>query len=513
MMDDNKKRMKRGVAFPVRLLIIVLLLLAEVGLVFAMVAYMRVNMAVVYTVFQLIGVALVVYIVNKPDNPSYKMSWVVFIILLPLAGCFFYMIRGGSRVLPRVKKRMAALDSTAAEHMPQQPEVAERLKAEYPQAWRQSQYLYRGSTFPVYDGTDAEFLAPGEKMLERLIEELQKAEKSIFIEFFILAEGIMWDSIHKILKEKAAAGVDVRIIFDDFGSIQRQSRGFIKRMRADGIKTAVFNPLRPSIDMFMNNRNHRKIVVIDGSTAFTGGVNIGDEYINLWKRHGYWLDSAVMIKGSAVYSFTLMFMNMWSFINGTDYSAPGRPAAVQGARGFVQPYCDGPFNKENPAEKLYMQILHTAQKYVYITTPYLILDDEMEIMLKLAAQSGVDVRIVTPKIRDKWYVHPVTRSYYTGLMKKGIHIYEYTPGFIHSKLFVSDDSVATVGSVNMDYRSFYFHFECGTWLCGDKAVADVKRHVDDIIAQSEEITLASMKSEPLHKKIGRSLLRLFAPFM
>ncbi len=507
-----KKTSRRGFKISFRLIIVGLLVLVELVAVLAMIGWLKVSFFAIYSAFQFIGALPVIYIINKPDNPSYRFAWIMFIVLVPMVGCFFYLLRGGSRVLPRVKKRMRAIESSAAAELVQDAAVAKQLETEHPNAARQSAYLYSRSGLPVYDATDAEYISPGEKILPRVLTELEKAERSVYLEFFIISEGIMWDSIHKILKEKAARGVDVRVIFDDFGSINRQSRGFISELRADGIKVSVFNPLRPSIDMFMNNRNHRKIIVIDGKVAVTGGFNIGDEYINHWVRHGYWMDSAMILKGRAARSFEMMFLGMWSFINNSAYAPPPLPEPVK-AEGFVQPYCDGPFNLDNPAQELYLQILHTAKDYVYITTPYLILDDKMEITLALAAESGVDVRIITPKVRDKWYVHPVTRSYYAKLLRAGVKIYEYTPGFMHAKLFVSDDTVATVGSVNMDYRSFYFHFECGAWLCGSKAVTDIREHFEQLVAESEEITLAALKAEPLHTKLKQAILRLFAPFM
>lgn len=507
-----KNPLKRGQPVSFRLIVIGLCILAQLGLTLFLIYKFKIRTIEIYTLFQFIGIALAIYILNKPDNPSYKFAWIMFIILLPLVGCFFYMIRAGSRVSPSVKRRMKRAESAAAEQLIPDRDCASQLKSKHPQAARQSDCLQRLSGFPVFDGSCAEYVYPGEEIQRRLLIELEKAEKSIFIEFFILAEGIMFEQIHKILKEKAACGVDVRIIFDDIGSINRQYRGFISKLQKDGIKVSVFNPIKPSFDMFMNNRNHRKIVVIDLKVAFTGSFNIGDEYINVWRKLGNWLDSAVIVKGKAVHSFSLMFLSMWSFINGTEYQSLELPQPIE-CDGFVQPYCDGPFNLSNPAEALYMQILHTAERYVYITTPYLILDDKMEIALQTAAQSGVDVRIVTPKKEDKWYVHPVTRSYYAGLIKSGIRIYEFTPGFIHSKLFVSDDTVATVGSVNLDYRSFYFHFECGAWLCGTDSVAAVKQHLEQIFEQSEEITLEKLKNQPLREKVKQAVLRLFAPFM
>ena len=308
-----------------------------------------------------------------------------------------------------------------------------------------------------------------------MLEELQAAEKYIYMEFFILAEGEMWDAIHKVLSEKASNRVEVRVIFDDFGSIKRQHKDFIVNLRAEGIDVSVFNPIKPSMNIFMNNRNHRKIVVIDGKTAFTGGFNIGDEYINKMIRFGHWLDSGIMLRGEAVKSFLAMFCCMWEFTTGEQLDISSHISDFSAADdGFVLPYCDGPLNNKNPAEGIYMQILNTAQKYVYIASPYLIIDNTMTSILCMAARSGIDVRIVTPHIPDKWYVHPVTQYSYLELLEAGVRRFEYTPGFIHSKLFVSDDKIATVGTVNMDYRSFIFHFECGAWICDNSTVLDIK---------------------------------------
>ena len=463
-----------------------------------------------------LSIILVITIVNRRGNPSYKITWLIFILAVPLFAVPVYFLWGGSFVMPRFKKRMRAEQAAAAKLL--KPNEQTQRKLEYADIFhsRQSTFLRNESGFPVYTDTSVEYLSPGEVFYPRLLEELKKAEKFILIEVFILAEGEMWDGIHEILKEKVKAGVEVKILFDDFGSISRQYKHFAKNLRAEGIKVAVFNPIKPSFDIFLNNRNHRKIVVIDGKVAATGGINIGDEYINRIERFGYWMDCAAIFKGAAVKSFSIMFCEMWNSvkqqkerINPENYINDIYPRT----EGFVQPYCDDPLGNNNPAEGLYMQILNSAQKYVYITSPYLILDNEMITVLCGAARAGVDVRIVAPKHPDKWYVHPVTQYYYEQLLEAGVRIYEFTPGFIHSKLFVSDDSVATVGTVNMDYRSFYFHFECGAWMCNNQAVLDIKKHILRIIEDSEEIKYDKWKKRPLALKFKQSLLHLFAPFM
>ena len=507
-----KQEHRRGFPFSFRLLLVGICVLGEIALMLAMFFWLKLEAATIYSMFQLVGLVLAIVILNKPDTPGYKYGWILFILLVPLVGCFFYMIRGGSRVIPSVKRRMRRLEGAAAESVPQEAATVERLSRESEAGARQAAFLSRRSGYPVWEGTSVEYLAPSKVFYGRLLEELRKAEKSIYLEFFILSEGMMWDEIHTILKEKAAAGLDVRVMFDDFGSINRQYRGFLTRLRHEGIRVAVFNPIRPSVDLFMNDRNHRKIVVVDGTTAMTGSFNIGDEYIGVWQPLGEWVDSAAVLKGSGVHAFTVMFLTMWSFVNRTEFLPPPKPEPVEG-EGFCLPYCDGPFDERNPAKGIYAQILHTARRYVYFVTPYLILDEETEIALKLAADSGVDVRILTPGVPDKWYVHPVTRSYYKDLIEAGIRIYEYTPGFVHSKLCVADDEVATVGSVNMDYRSFYFHFECGVWVCRNQAVSDVLAHWNDLTSRSREITSEWLAAQPTVEKLKQNVLRLFAPFM
>ncbi len=508
------KQHKRAVKLPVRVILIALLILVQLAVLVVSVYLLSDKALWVYVCFESISIAMVIFVVNQRNNPSYKIMWVLFILIFPLVGGLIYLFWGGGRVFPHLKRRMRACEKSTRGFFRQDPAVESRLEFVDMLHARQSRYLRRESGFPVYSNTSVEYFSPVEKLWPRLLEELERAEHYIFIEFFILAQGKMWDSVHRILSRKAAAGVDVRIIFDDFGSCARQFRGFAKGLKAEGIKVSVFNPLRPSLDLFMNNRNHRKMVIIDGKTAISGGFNIGDEYVNLWHVHGHWMDNGIILKGDAVRSFLAMFCTMWSFT--TRRRMDMRPCLVAApvrSEGFVQPYCDGPLNDKNPAEELYMQILNTAQRYVYITTPYLILDNEMTTVLCLAAKSGIDVRIITPKVWDKWYVHPVTQYSYEELLEAGIRIYEYTPGFIHSKIFVSDDRVATVGTVNMDFRSFYFHFECGAWISNMDVVADIKQDVMQIMARSQEIRLDKWRKRPLRLRLKQSVLHLFAPFM
>ncbi len=505
---------KRGIRIQTRIIISALLLLLQLFFLFYVLYDITARSVALYALSMIAGTVTVIYILNRRGNPDHKIAWIIFILVFPVFGISVFLLWGGGRVLPHLRKKMEKCEAHYLPYLKEDSEVRDRLRYYDMFHSRQADYLSGESGYPLYGNTETEYLSPGEKILEKMLSELSKAEKYIFMEFFILAEGFMWDEIHNVLLQKVKEGVEVRVIFDDFGSIKRQHKDFIKNLRAEGIAVSVFNPIKPSMNIFMNNRSHRKIVVIDGKTAFTGGFNIGDEYINRMVRFGHWLDSGIMLKGEAVRSFLAMFLCMWEFttkeqldINSyfSDYKAEDS--------GFVLPYCDDPLNDKNPAEGIYMQILNTAQKYVYITSPYLIIDNTMTSILRMAAKSGIDVRIVTPHIPDKWYVHPVTQYNYLELLEAGVRIYEYTPGFIHSKLFVSDDKIATVGTVNMDYRSFIFHFECGAWICDNNTVLDIKSQFEDIISESQEIKIEEWKKRPLSMRFKQAILHIFAPFM
>ncbi len=499
---------------PVRLILTFLIILAEIYLIILSVTHLSEQRVWIYSAAELLAVITALSIINKRGNPSYKIMWIIFILLVPLFGVLAYLLWGGGRVMPHINRRMKRCINRYSAFLPNDDKTVSHLNYSDMIHSRQAEYIRREADAPVYDESESEFFAPGEKLMPRLLEELRRAEKYIFIEFFILAESSMWDEIFDILKEKAESGVEIKIIYDDFGSIKYQTKNFAKNLRRHGIEVSRFNPITPSINIFMNNRDHRKIIVIDGKVAFTGGINIADEYINRLERFGYWMDSAILVRGKAVKSFLAMFCTMWEFttLKSIDFLAHTADFETEND-GFYIPYCDDPLNYKNPAAGIYMQILNNAQRYVYIATPYLILDNNMINALCLAAKSGVDVRISTPSIPDKWYVHPVTQYYYSELMESGVKIYEYTPGFIHSKMFLSDDKVATVGTINMDYRSLYLHFECGLWMCSTKSIGAIKQNFTDIFSESQEINPDEWKKRPLLMKLKQAVLHLFAPFM
>ena len=351
-------------------------------------------------------------------------------------------------------------------------------------------------------------------MYPKLLADLERAEKFIFLEFFIVKTGIMWDGVETILKRKAAAGVDVRLIYDDFGSLLGLPTDFVVRMERSRIRCIPFNPVVPLVSLVMNHRDHRKIAVIDGNIAYTGGVNLADEYINAERRFGYWKDAAIRLEGAAVWNFTVMFLNSWNAFRPqeTDY-APFAPTKLpETSDGIVQPYSDSPLDEEPLAETVYLNILNQAQQYIYIYTPYLAVGEEMLDALKNAAKRGVDVRLVLPGIPDKKLVFRLSRSYYVPLLRAGVRIYEFAPGFLHSKCYVSDDHLAVVGSINMDYRSLFLHFECGALLYNNSQVIALRDDVLATLPRCREVSLSDCRTSLVGTLLD-SVLRLLSPLM
>lgn len=362
-----------------------------------------------------------------------------------------------------------------------------------------------------------EYAPLGEDFFRQLMRELPKAKKFIFLEYFILEKGLMWDSVLEILRERAAAGVEVCVIYDDFGCIQRLSASYPKELAGFNIKAVPYNPMRPSMDPSLNYRDHRKICVIDGQVGFTGGINLADEYINKVERFGHWKDTSVLLRGAAVRSLTRMFLQQWTLNAGSD--TLDRPeeeyltARALPAQGYVQPYPDSPLDHFNVAENAYLHLIQRADHYVYITTPYLILDNEFVTTLKTAAESGVDVRIITPSHPDKWYVHMVSRSYYQTLIQSGVKIYEYQPGFIHAKMCLCDDEAAMVGTANLDYRSLYLHYENAVLLYHTPVLAEIKKDIEETLEKSRLITIEELRSKLRGTSALCALLKLLAPLM
>ena len=458
----------------------------------------------------------VFWITGRSGEPAYKIAWIVPILIFPIFGGLFYLLFGGNKLSRRTRRKMEGLDRKMEEVLG--PDFkADSLACVGEDAVHQARYLEHMAHCPVYSGTATEYYPVGELCFARMVEELKKAEHYIFVEYFIIEEGIMWDTILDILKEKVQEGLDVRVIYDDIGSMFTLPRDYARELeKRTGIRCCVFNPFVPVLSLRLNNRDHRKFLIIDGKVAFTGGINLADEYINEKVRFGHWKDSAIQVRGEAAWSMAVMFLTLWDYTREetTDFDAfrPREVPRVEGG-GFVQPYTDNPLDEEAVGQAVYLNLINKARRYVYLTTPYLIVDDATNTALCIAAKSGVDVRIMTPHIPDKKIIFEVTRAHYEPLLEAGVRIYEYTPGFVHGKNFAVDDKYATVGSINMDYRSMFLHFEDGVWLCGAPAVLDVKQDFLDTLAVCQEITLAQCRERSMLRRLLRAVLRVFAPLM
>lgn len=499
-----------------RLVISMLIVLQAVFLIWLVASGSTVSQGF-HIALNVLSLLAVLYIVSKGGTGSFKTLWIFLILSFPIFGGLLYLfVKAQSSTRKMQGTLQAARRSTAPLYALPGDGYAEASR-ETSSFFPQVRYLQNTAGFPVYSGTRTQYFCPGERFLSALLDELEKAEHYIFLEYFLIQHGVMWDSILHVLQRKAARGVKVRILYDDLGCFFLLPADYPKQLAAMGMECGVFNPFHPLLTAKQNNRDHRKIAVIDGKVAFTGGINIADEYVNAYEKHGHWKDSAIKVEGRAAWSFTLMFLEMWQSCNKTPedptdyYPWKDIPCPVT-ADGFVLPYCDSPVDGENVSEQVYLQILNQAQDYVYINTPYLIIDDSMAAALCLAAKRGVDVRIVTPHKWDKWAIHMTTRSYYRELIRGGVKIYEYSDGFIHAKSFVSDDSLATVGTANLDYRSLYHHFECGTWMYGTTAVMELKQDFVQTLQNCKQITKEDCSKNPF-MVLFQEVLRLFAPLL
>ena len=464
----------------------------------------------------LLSLLITLGIINSKSNPAYKIAWLIPILLFPAFGGLVYLLFGSDRTGRYLRKKLQGIGTEMDNVI---GEAYRRSGAEQlpPDAANQSRYISHCAYCPPYQNTTTEYLPLGEVKFERMVEELKKAKHYIFLEYFIIQEGKMWNTILDILRQKAAEGVDVRVIYDDMGCIMILPTGYDRTLEQMGIKCRIFNPFVPILSSRFNTRDHRKICVIDGNVGFTGGINLADEYINAYEKHGHWKDTSILLKGEAVFNLTVMFLSMWDYLDSTtgktDYSRYYPTVWDENAKGYVQPFADNPLDDEAVGETVYLNLINKAKRYVYITTPYLILSSEMLTALTSAAKCGVDVRIITPHIPDKWYVHAVSRSHYQPLIEAGVKIYEYTPGFIHAKTFVVDDDYAVVGTINLDYRSLYLHFECAVWMYQTPSVAQVRDDFFKTQQISQEITLEECRSLSFPRRLGRSVLRVFAPLM
>lgn len=519
MKSTTAKKAKKGLFSVIfsRTAVVMILLLIQILMLFGVINYLEAYAKWVYALFILISVFVIIKIINGNDNPAFKMAWMIPIMVVPIAGGLFYVWVQTQLGTKYIGRRGLILGNETKPYLAQNREVIDSVRVSKASNANLAHYMSKQAGYPMYRNTEVSYFPLGEDMFKELLVQLEKAEKFIFMEFFIVEEGLMWNSILEILKRKARDGVEVRFMYDGTCSISLLPYHYPKKLKHLGIKCKQFNPIKPVLSTYQNNRDHRKICVIDGKTAFTGGVNLADEYINKRKRFGHWKDTAVMLKGEAVQSFTMMFLQMWNVDERRteNYSAylSEKSNDMRHALGYVMPYADSPFDNENIGEQVYLHILNHAKKYVHIMTPYLILDNEVVTTLTYAAKSGIEVIIIMPYVPDKWYAFAVAKTYYAELIDAGVEIYEYLPGFVHAKVFVSDDDTAAVGTINLDYRSLYLHFECGAYIYNNQVVRDVEKDFQETLARCRRVSILDVKNRSIWYKIVGNVLRLFAPLM
>ena len=493
-----------------RVVLTALLILIQAHLLFGIIWKLNNYFIYFYAFSVLLSLLLTLRIINNKSNPAFKIAWLIPILLFPVLGGLVYLVFGSDRTGKYIRNKMGRIEKEMQDGISKANERS-GIEKMPPDVVNQSHYISNSAHCPPYKNTTVEYLPMGEVKFERMVQELKKAKRYIFMEYFIIQEGTMWNTILDVLEEKAKEGVDVRVIYDDMGCILTLPTGYEKTLREKGIQCQIFNPFIPILSSHFNTRDHRKICVIDGNVGFTGGINLADEYINGYEKHGHWKDTAILLKGEAVFSLTTMFLSMWDYLikkEGEDYAAYYPDSWDENAQGIVQPFADNPLDDEAVGETVYLNLINKAKRYVYI-----ILSNEMVTAMNTAAKSGVDVRIITPHVPDKWYVHAVSRSYYEMLVEAGVKIYEYTPGFVHAKTFVVDDEYAVVGTINLDYRSLYLHFECAAWMYKASCVTDVRDDFLKTQQMSQEITLEECRNISIPRRLGRSVLRVLAPLM
>lgn len=508
------ERTERRISAVSSISLCVLTVLAQIATTLLLTRFLRQYATYVYFMLELAGAIVAIRVYQRPGSPSYRLVWMCLLLALPVSGMLLFCLWGGTHQAKQLSlKPVPPVPVRESVRMASETNLAQLKR--WSSAWgRLATYLNKRG-FLIYRDTTAQYFKEGAAYFDDLIEHLQKAEIYIFLEYYILAEGEIWDRIYQVLKERAAAGVEVCIIFDDFGNLTRFKDETLQEMQDANIEVTVFNPVHRYVNrIYFNYRDHRKIAVIDGEHAYTGGINIGDEYANLFVRFGHWKDSGIRIDGEGAWGLASQFMHMWKMMgrslpNEDDYY---RPRHIQtGAPGFCQPFTDGPVNNpDNPIEETYLQLIASAKKMLYITTPYYAVEEDMQRALCIAADAGVDVRLLVPAIPDKKFAYMVAETYWGELMEHGVKIYKYTPGFLHAKSVLVDREVALVGSTNMDYRTFQLHYECGVLMYQMPAIEDLLEDMDDIMAQSTRYTLEEWHQRSWLRKISSSLLKLGA---
>lgn len=512
------KKGKHGIVTAIfsRAGLVILLLALQVFLLFGIFRWFEDFLPHIYGGSIIFNVLIVLYLLNSSFDPTAKITWLIIILVFPVFGALLFLYTQQDIGHRALKARALQLIAETKNMIPQSQQTLHDLEAISPGAAGLSRYVSRSGCYPIYKNTEVTYFPIGEDKFEALLRELEQAKHFIFLEYFIVKEGIMWGQVLEILVRKAKEGVDVRVMYDGTCEFSALPHNYPERLKELGIQCKAFAPITPFVSTHYNYRDHRKILVIDGKVGFTGGVNLADEYINRCERFGHWKDTAVMLKGEAVRSFTLMFLQTWSMEEKEPVFEPYIQVPEDldvKADGFVMPYGDCPLDSYKVGEQVYIDLLNRAQHYVHIMTPYLILDGEMENAIKYAAERGVDVRIILPGIPDKKIPFALALTHYASLLDSGVKLYEYTPGFVHAKSFVVDGQECVVGTINLDYRSLYHHFECATYMYGVDCIADVERDFQETQAKCEQVTKEAIKHEPLARRITGYIMKVFAPLL
>ena len=478
----------------------------------------------------LAGFAMILHILNRNDRPSDKLNWIIVILVLPVFGVPMFFLYGDGRPTKKMNRKILAQRQKNFALLPPPPSVRNPHAAESIERGESdgiSKYLADfASSPPSFDG-EATYFSSGRQTFDAIMAAVRSAKKFILAEYFIISPGNTWSTFLQALVEKAQEGVAVRLIFDNAGCLKSLPPKYDKYVESlhPNIKCLTFNPISPVFTVRINNRDHRKQIIVDGETAFTGGINLADEYVGDIIRFGDWKDSGLQLKGSAVNTFIMMFFNVWNafradkddisaFYNHSiaDSQTTGilqkASAAPAYAAPFMQPYDDSPLDKENVSATVYLDIINRARRYLWIYTPYLVPDDRMRTAFCSAAKRGVDVRIVVPGIPDKKLTYRLTKANFPPLFKAGVKLYIYTPGFIHAKSMLSDDRFAVVGTINLDYRSLYLNFENAVYFSDSKVADELKNDCLTTFPKCREVNEKDLKKGWLGT-LADSLLRVF----
>lgn len=518
-----------------RLVITIVLVAAQAYFLFLTFYWLSSYMPVISVLLTLLSAVLLIYIVNRDIDPAFKLTWAIPLCLFPLLGGLLYLYVEGDFITRAFKKTVNHRIEEGKPYLEQKKEIRKRLNEKTCSMSAISRYVENMGGFPTYENTKVTYFPSGEDKFADLLPELKKAEHFILMEYFIIYEGTVWESILEVLKEKVAQGVEVKLMYDGTCGINGLPKGYEGKLKAAGIDVRVFLPAVPFFSTYQNNRDHRKILVIDGKMAYNGGLNLADEYANITHPYGHWKDTAVKVEGDAVRSYTMMFLQLWysigpesgkNFVPG-EYlkylpEEKGRQGDVQlsekedrgiPACGYVMPYGDGPNSRHSLAENVYLDVLNRANRYIHIMTPYFINDNAVMRAFKYAAERGTEVILIVPHVPDKRVIYDVTRIYYPVLLKAGVKVYEYTPGFVHAKMVVSDDNKAVVGSINFDFRSLYHHFECATYMYRNPAVAEVEADFQKTLKDCQEVTMEYYREIPWYHRLIGKVLNFFAPLL